>query len=208
MICIFWEGGFVRLLVWTILFRGTSFLTDIDWQIIILLPRWINLFMRIDTEFAHDESRILISKTRWSSLSIENRSVSTFCIGTMFATGVRFSGFLGWLAIVLGMVCTCLSFSWCLQSCPASSSCCAILIVHVIPEWDVCSEWRMSSFLLFWITILPAYRRISPFLAMLRSLQIFLNSAVVLFWVGCLCFVCAPLGGRIPRHCFVWVIPL
>ena len=49
----------------------------------------------------------------------------------------------------------------------------------------------MPSFLLFGITILPAFRRISPLLAMLRSLQIFLNGAVVLFldglFVFCIC---------------------
>ena len=35
------------------------------------------------------------SRTRWSSLSIENRSVPTFCICTMFAIGVSFGRFLG-----------------------------------------------------------------------------------------------------------------
>ena len=46
----------------------------------------------------------------------------------------------------------------------------------------------MSFVLLLGITILPPLRRISPFSATLRSLQIFLNEGVVLFFGGVLVF--------------------
>ena len=55
-----------------------------------------------------------------------------------------------------------------------------------MPACDACSDLSMSSFLLFGITILPALRMMSPLSAMLRSLQILLNGAVVLFLGGAL----------------------
>ena len=58
----------------------------------------------------------------------------------------------------------------------------------VTPACDECSNLSMSSFLLFVITILPALRRMSPLSATLRSLQIFLNGAVYLFFGGAFVF--------------------
>ena len=61
-------------------------------------------------------------------------------------------------------------------------------MVSVMPACDKCNDLSMSFVLLVGITILPAFSRISPFSATLKSLQIFLNGAVALFFGGMFVF--------------------
>ena len=57
-------------------------------------------------------------------------------------------------------------------------------MVRVTPACDECSDLSMPSILLFGITSLLAFSKMSSFSATLRSLQVFLKGAVVLFVGG------------------------